>query len=382
MSDFTMEIEEAHRCALKNNLSTYKDPETGFTVFTEIVHLKRGKCCGSKCRHCPYGWENVERRLDKEKEGRPILVKSGDKKSALKALNEIKLRYQKDEEEKKDESNKNSCDPNFNRSSKVSKKREGGRYGGKLTHKNVPYTRTGDSGTSRLFTGERRRKDDKAFEAMGTVDEMCTFTGVAHAELIARQGEEIMKDKNDNNDENKTGMKVIDYGELPEYLLHVMSRLFDIGSHVAKPKKSNIQRNISKRGDSDSDSDVETSSFQPNGIGDGFDVAHIYDLESWIDLMTDALPECTSFVMPTGGRAAAHLHVARTVCRRAERLLVSLVEDGVCDPIAMQYLNRLSDFFFTASRWTNYCEGQEEILYKRHTRGAIQRHQVSVPLRK
>jgi len=81
--------------------------------------------------------------------------------------------------------------------------------------------------------------------------------------------------------------------------------------------------------------------------------------------MTEEMPELISFVSPTGGRAAAQIHVSRTVCRRAERTVVALFDDGVCDPINLKYLSRLSYFFFTAARWVNYCEGIEEIEYRR-----------------
>jgi ATP:cob(I)alamin adenosyltransferase len=216
----------------------------------------------------------------------------------------------------------------------------GGRHGGAITKKNVPYTRGGDKGTSQLLTGERRSKADDAFEAMGTVDELCSVVGVAHAELTERGR---------------------DYGELTLYLLEIMSRLFDIGSHVAKPKKTY-----------DSDSDDE--GFSADGVGGGFDYHHIEDMEDWIDSYTEALPELTSFILPTGSKSAAQLHVARTVCRRAERRVVPLVQAGVCDPNALKYLNRLSDFFFTAARYINFVEDQAEVLYCLPQKDATQRN--------
>lgn len=215
------------------------------------------------------------------------------------------------------------------------------------TSKNVPYTRKGDTGTSQLGTGERRLKCDCNFEALGTVDELCTVVGVAHANLTPKECE---------------------YGALPEQLLDVMSRLFDIGSHVAKPR----MREASAAKDAPT-----PATFQPNGIGDGFDADHIDDLESWINEMTEELPELTSFVLPTGAKGAAQLHVARTVCRRAERCLVPLVVDeATCDPNALRYLNRLSDYFFVAARWVNFCEGHEEIEYRRETADTKQRERV------
>lgn len=384
-----IDIEELHQCAVQNGSRTYIDPATGFTVFTEITHLTRGKCCGNMCRHCPYGWENVSSADESQK--REAKVKSGDKEEASKLLqqlisgksrtastssvilknNKIPKESKRIEERKtidcagiSSKINRLSYDDdtkNRNTSDKRKNTGLGGRRGGTFTKKNVPYTRSGDKGTTVLLTGERRRKDDPAFEAMGNVDELCSFVGSVHAELLGG-----------SNDPS------INYGDLPEWLVDIMSRLFDMGSHVAKPKKITPK----SCDDDDEDEDDEKDGFKANGIGDGFDSVHIENLELWIDDMTEELPELTSFILPTGGQASAKLHIARTVCRRVERSVVCLVEDGVCDPSAMQYLNRLSDFFFTASRWTNYCEGREEILYKKPSRTSKQRNHVTVSLQK
>jgi len=250
---------------------------------------------------------------------------------------------------------------------------KGGRHGGRYTTKNVPYTRSGDKGTSVLLTGERRTKDDDAFEAMGTVDELCSVVGVAHAEL-SRIDSQICQPSGNNNDSG-----VVDYGELNDWLLDIMSRLFDLGSHVAKPRKKNVEEDNDDTDDDNNDDD--DTLFEADGVGGGFDKEHIDILEDWIDILTEVLPELTSFVLPTGGPASAQLHVARCVCRRAERRVLPLVRQGICDPNALQYLNRLSDFLFTAARWTNYCEGREEIQYMRHFRGAKQRGRVTISLR-
>jgi cob(I)alamin adenosyltransferase len=316
------DIEELHQQALQQEQLTYKDPVTGFTVFTELAHLKRGVCCGSQCRHCPYGWQNVKAGPS----SRQAKVQSGNVEAAKTLMEAITAR-----------------------------KGRGGRHGGTHTTKNVPYTRGGDNGTAQLLTGERRSKLDEAFEAMGTVDELCSTTGVVHAELTMA-----------NSD--------IHYGDMPEWLLEVMSRLFDIGSHVAKPRRIEY--------DDDEDDDAQQpNSFVPDGIGGGFDERHIDELEYWIDAMTEDLPELSSFVLPTGGRTAAQLHVCRTVCRRAERTVVGLVTKNVCDPNALKYLNRLSDFFFTAARWTNFKEGRTEIQYRRAQRGDKQRSRTEVILK-
>ena len=403
------DIEDFHRIhenALSRAESTYKDPETGYTVFTELTHLKRGKCCGNRCRHCPYGWEKVRppggyrsgswrkrnnSRLDpsippppvQPIPGAPVAkLKSGDKEQAQTMVQEILERAGKPVEDKQKvkkalhleenddddlSSTSSSSSSSYSSSSSssvetnerniphpkptsitvqavkdvlttttttsstssaattASATTESSEPTNTNPTKNVPYTRTGDQGTAQLGNGERRSKTDDAFEAMGTVDELCSFVGVAHSHLL-------------NSSKSKSC-----YGELPVRLLDVMSRLFDVGSHVAKP----------------------STTFVPNGIGDGFDANHVDDLEEWINEMTHDLPELTSFILPTGAPVSAALHVARTVCRRAERRLVPLVvHHQTCDPNALKYLNRLSDFFFVSARWVNYKEGQEEIEYK------------------
>ena len=375
-----VDIEDLHKKAVLQKSNTYIDPKTGFTVFTEYAHLKRGKCCGNVCRHCPYGWEKVHHR---GKEGKLIRraprVRSGNKVAIKKLMDKVDTGdyFEKkvecddsDEDEMDSESSdeEEDTDVKFESSqsqTKVLQKQKtsndkkstksGGRHGGKHTSKNVPYTRTGDAGTSVLLTGERRSKDDDAFEAMGTVDELCSVVGVVHAELTSSV---------DAPEE---------YAEMEVWLLDIMSRLFDIGSHVAKPRKS-----LSMDDDEDED---DTPAFRADGVGNGFDIDHVNILEEWIDHMTDQLPELTSFILPTGSKASAQLHVARCVCRRAERRVLPLIRTGVCDPNAAKYLNRLSDFFFTAARWSNYCDGRDEVQYRRPVRGARQRDRVTVHLR-
>jgi cob(I)alamin adenosyltransferase len=441
-----------HNEALNLGESTYIDPETGFTVFTELIHLKRGKCCGNKCRHCPYGYEKVKgygpgaavgggggyrRRRNRTtaaiddsattttSQPQPIRIlpkapiaklRSGDIETAQKMVQDIMQHAEKerrklqlhmidyDSNKKvvyKDDDNDDisstsssstvsSTDTNSdssgsgNDSSDSDSDNSGDvidnakmtplsaaenetktMTGGTIvvantistpniitntnkntittTTKNVPYTRTGDQGTSQLGTGERRSKTDDAFEAMGTVDELCSFVGVAHAHLL----QSMTIQKQNQQQAAVSTPTIIDYGDLSDRLLDIMSRLFDVGSHVAKPPP---------------DANYE---FRPNGIGDGFDPDHVDDLEEWINEMTEELPELTSFILPTGSIIAAQLHVARTVCRRAERKLVPLVVNHkICDPNSLQYLNRLSDFFFVSSRWINYKENQDEIEYR------------------
>jgi ATP:cob(I)alamin adenosyltransferase len=333
--DHVLDIEDLlHQAALNEGKTTYQDPSTGFTVFTELSHLKRGVCCGNQCRHCPYGYVNVPVRklpkpdMDRNKNN-VAKVQSGDTEATQRLVQQILENAAKN----RTSGGTSTTTPTISATA--------------TTSKNVPYTRRGDGGTSQLGTGERRSKDDCNFEALGTVDELCSVVGVVHATLTA-----TFSNNNDTTDQLEL---------LSTRLLDIMSRLFDIGSHVAKPR------------------DPGTAiDFTPNGIGDGFDTQHIDDLEGWINEMTEILPELTSFILPTGAPSAAHLHVARTVCRRAERRMVPLVTmDRTCDPNAMKYLNRLSDFFFVAARMVNYCEGMEEIQYQRETPQTTQRQRVS-----
>mmetsp|Transcript_5851 Transcript_5851/g.7821 ORF Transcript_5851/g.7821 Transcript_5851/m.7821 type:complete len:375 (+) Transcript_5851:244-1368(+) len=348
VSNFKMtivDIEDIHRKAVANSESTYIDPDTGFMVFTEVAHLKRGKCCGNKCRHCPYGWENV-RSIKSNGESSSSMVKkldSGDRQAAQVLLEKVteaaKNSCQEFEDSKKeDDDSVTSSSLRFSDESREKK--------------SVPYTRKGDRGVSQLFTGERRKKSDPIFEALGTVDELCSFVGVVHAEI------------------SLSGSRC-DYGPLEEQLLDVMSRLFDLGSCIATPQFGDQKKGTAKL----------------RAIT--FDSQHVKDLELWIDQLTEEMPELRNFILPTGGRASAHLHVARTVGRRAERRVTELMDiDDVPTRYGsmnveriVEYLNRLSDYFFTAARWTSYCEGRDEIVYKRPNISVGQRSRVSTNLR-
>jgi cob(I)alamin adenosyltransferase len=466
---------KVHEESMRQAEGTYIDPATGFTVFTELTHLKRGKCCGNKCRHCPYGFEKVKppggrgswrnrSRANNNNNTVPIPIpiipgapvaklRSGDTETARRMVKEIFERAGKVEphnhrrkpsnptssrESDSDDDDLSSTASSSSSSSSSSYSSSSCSLAASTTResndsimrtntpttitvieavkgavssstssadetttsatiassscnndrnrnrnrnsntnskpainrpipttattttptKNVPYTRSGDQGTSQLGTGERRSKTDDAFEAMGTVDELCSFVGVAHSHLLNSSHHGGAKRSRNRKANSKSDSNIIFYGELPVRLLDVMSRLFDVGSHVAKPPPPPPRQ-------SDGTAQDNPTVFVPNGIGDGFDADHIDDLEEWINEMTEDLPELTSFILPTGAPSSAALHVARTVCRRAERRLVPLVVDHkTCDPNAMRYLNRLSDFFFVAARWVNYKEGQEEIEYR------------------
>ena len=174
------------------------------------------------------------------------------------------------------------------------------------------YTKTGDSGETSLFGGARVRKDDSRIEAYGTVDELNSFIGVARA--------------------------VWPSSSFDPQLHVIQSDLFDIGAHLASPGVSRFA---------------------------GPDTVRVAALEEAIDAMESELEPLTSFILPGGSLAAAHLHVARTVCRRAERLVVALGEGDEATKASVVYLNRLSDFLFVAARFANRIHSVADAPWKR-----------------
>lgn len=184
------------------------------------------------------------------------------------------------------------------------------------------YTKTGDKGTSTLFSGERRPKDDAVFKALGDTDELNAQIGVAIEQARLAHNE-----------------------YLPEKLEEIQSRLFDLGACVATPRTT-------------------ASQFKKNRAGE-FDEGNVDQLERWIDEMDLELPPLKCFILPSGGGlASTHLHVARAVCRRAERRVVPLAASGDVESVVIRYLNRLSDFLFVAARYAALKEGKEETKWQ------------------
>jgi cob(I)alamin adenosyltransferase len=182
------------------------------------------------------------------------------------------------------------------------------------------YTKTGDKGTSAVFTGERRVKDDAVFEALGTTDELSSHLGLA-MEYSTEAGHDFV-----------------------DKLVAVQCVLQDVGSSIATPKSSARDAHVKKT---------------------AFSEENVKDIESWIDQYTEQLPPLKNFILPSGGKTSSALHVCRAVCRRAERRVVPLVRDGDMDSEPAVYLNRLSDFLFTLARYAARTEGKQEVVYKR-----------------
>ena len=190
--------------------------------------------------------------------------------------------------------------------------------------KRVPkiYTKTGDGGNSSLYTGERRHKTDKVFEALGDVDELACQIGLAREQALMSSTEH----------------------PFVEQLVRVQCILQDINSVVATPASSARDAHKANVGVSE---------------------RHAVELEEWIDEYTENLPPLENFILPGGGVVAAQIHVARTTCRRAERRVVGLVGEGECEAEAGRYLNRLSDFLFTMARVASRLENKAETIYTR-----------------
>jgi cob(I)alamin adenosyltransferase len=163
------------------------------------------------------------------------------------------------------------------------------------------YTRGGDRGETSLFGGTRVAKSDPRIEAYGTVDELSSFLGA-----------------------------ISDVAEIPA----IQSDLFEIGAHLASPGTSRFP---------------------------GVETSRIEDLERAIDAMESELTPLTTFILPGGSAAAAQLHIARTVCRRAERRVVALEDDSPATQSTITYLNRLSDYLFVAARFANHKAGVADV---------------------
>lgn len=177
------------------------------------------------------------------------------------------------------------------------------------------YTRTGDKGMTSIVGGIRIKKDDIRLEAYGTVDELS-----AHLGLLAA----MMPD----NCDRKT-------------IIRIQNNLFNVGTHLAIDQS-------------------QTPLYPSAHLAEG----EITFLEQEIDRMMSLLPERQGFILPGGTLAAAQAHVARTVCRRAERRIAELAETATVGNEIQQYINRLSDYLFVLAKIINFNSDQSEIIWQ------------------
>jgi cob(I)alamin adenosyltransferase len=176
------------------------------------------------------------------------------------------------------------------------------------------YTRTGDDGTTGLIGGSRVRKNHVRLDAYGTVDELNSLIGVVRSMQTDTQADSILE--------------------------KIQNKLFIIGANLASDDSVTL---IQKQ--------------MPVGKTD------IEVLEKEMDLMNEFLPELRNFILPGGCQATAFCHLARTVCRRAERHIVELSEKTSVDPNLIKYINRLSDYLFVLSRKVSMDQKTPEILW-------------------
>lgn len=176
------------------------------------------------------------------------------------------------------------------------------------------YTKTGDQGFTSLFGGSRISKDDIRIEAYGTVDELNSFVG-ALSDIVGQTEEKLV-------------------------LYEIQNRLFDIGSALASEPGKGIH--IS-----------------------GIDDDDITMLEIAIDHMEASLSQLRNFILPSGHASVSAAHICRTVCRRAERRIISLSKASEINPLLIQYLNRLSDYFFVLARQLGKLHGVEDVIWKK-----------------
>ncbi len=178
------------------------------------------------------------------------------------------------------------------------------------------YTRTGDDGTTGLFGGSRIRKSDARIDCYGTLDELNAAIGLAA--VVAPAG-------------------------MIDLLRSVQDDLFVLGSHMATPQEV-----------------PQAASLPP------LDETLISRLEMQIDSAEQQMPELRQFILPGGSETAARLHLARTICRRAERLVVTYAEDRPVAALILTYLNRLSDWLFVHARYANFLGHVSDIPWNRN----------------
>jgi len=183
------------------------------------------------------------------------------------------------------------------------------------------YTRGGDAGQTSLIGGERVSKGAIRLECYGTVDEVNATLGLVRTAIAgAASGP-----------------------HLGPIIHRIQNELFNLGAELATP-------------------DAERRANQPR-----IEDRHVARLEADIDAVNPELPELKSFVLPGGGWGSAYFHLARTVCRRAERLVVRLAAEADVSAEAIRYLNRLSDALFVFGRWAAYKDGEPEPLWESTT---------------
>ena len=185
------------------------------------------------------------------------------------------------------------------------------------------YTRTGDGGETSLFSRQRVPKNHPIIEAIGTIDECNSALGISLSHLPDQP----------------------EFNPYKEQLTIIQHALFDLGAALATPRTSSSEKKIAKT---------------------RFDQEEIDELEIWIDEIEKELPKLTTFILPGGHPAGAHLHLSRSICRRAERHMITINQQADVSDKIMTYLNRLSDYLFVVSRRINQLLDSPETKWLPH----------------
>jgi len=250
-------IRALHKEACGRGVDAYVDPESGYDVFTSD-YLRSRPCCGSGCRHCPWGHRGVPVRR--------ATTQSAAPKSTL-------------------------------------------------------YTRKGDAGWTSLYSEQCVLKSDQVYDAIGAVDELNSAVGLARAALSDCSAH-----------------------ELPQQLETIQGWLLDVGSALCTPRDATRQARKLRK----------TRGVTPEAVA---------ELETWIDLADAQMRKLRNFILPHGSLGSSALHVARSICRRAERHAWPRILAGSTDDVIGVFLNRLSDYLFVAARLDARACGVEEQQY-------------------
>lgn len=179
------------------------------------------------------------------------------------------------------------------------------------------YTRTGDLGTTSLVGGERIKKNSIRLEAYGTLDELSSALGIVAADQQCQK-------------------------EVSDEIVEIQNELFNVGAYLATAVPQGEEPKC-----------------------ESLTAEKLSRLEGWIDTLDEQTPKIRAFILPGGSKIAAQCHLARTVCRRAERIVLTLAETEYVDPAVTTWLNRLSDYLFIAARFLNFMLGVDETVWKK-----------------
>ena len=177
------------------------------------------------------------------------------------------------------------------------------------------YTRTGDTGTTSLVDGSRAAKDHPRVDAYGDIDELSSALGLVASAANCPD-------------------------EIKEEIRHIQNLMFSVGGYLATPVADGQQPTLASLPE-------ETAK-----------------IEGWIDSLDERTPKIRQFVLPGGSELSSRCHLARTICRRAERKIVALGRESFVDPEVARYVNRLSDYLFIAARYLNFISGVEEVVWR------------------